>query len=105
MRLLVKKTDKDMMFIQNVRVLGKNIVYKLIRKYRLSNRTRAFKRRYKNYKNELFKLNLDQSIKIKYKDKWKDYGERVEIDTFMLSYNLSGKSIIISCPKIFTLLL
>jgi hypothetical protein len=74
-----------------IRRIGKYIYYYLKRKISFYSSTRAFNRRYKNYKNELFKINIDDNIIKKYREKWSKFGERVEIDTFMLSYNLSGK--------------
>lgn len=55
------------------------------------NSTQAFKRRYNKYDQSLFKINVDKEILRRYKQKWSTYGEKIEIDTFILSYNLSGK--------------
>ncbi|MDD4781923.1 MAG: sugar-transfer associated ATP-grasp domain-containing protein [Tissierellia bacterium] len=74
-----------------IRRIGKYIYYYLKRKISFYSSTRAFNRRYKNYKNELFKINIDDNIIKKYREKWSKFGEKVEIDTLMLSYNLSSK--------------
>lgn len=55
------------------------------------NRTMAFKRRYKKYDQKLFENTLDHNTIQQYKDRWKIYGEKVEINTFLLCYNLSNK--------------
>src|SRR5690625_3608867 len=60
-------------------------------KYRMHNSTKAFDHRYKNYNQDLFKKTLDNQTLKKYREKWKVYGEKVEIKTFLLCYNLSKK--------------
>lgn len=60
-------------------------------KYLFYNRTQAFNSRYKNYDQRLFKKTLSDDVIREYKDKWSVYGVKVEIDTFLLCYNLSGK--------------
>lgn len=74
------------------KVSTKRRVYNyLIGKYLIYNSTKAFNRRYKKYDQSLFKENVDENVIQKYKDKWSVFGEKVETDTFMLSYNLSNK--------------
>lgn len=63
----------------------------LLQKYFFFNATRSFKRRYKNYDKHLFTKTISNSIIREYKKKWEVFGEKVEIDTFLLCYNLSGK--------------
>lgn len=59
--------------------------------YLFYNRTKAFEKRYKNVEKILFHNTLGNDIIKKYKDKWSVFGKKVEIDTFLLCYNLSGK--------------
>lgn len=47
--------------------------------------------RYKKVKKELFKKTVSDDIINKYKKKWGVFGYPVEIKTFLLCYNLSGK--------------
>ena len=60
-------------------------------KYLFYKSTKAFKHRYKNYENSLFKKTLSDEIIERYKERWSAFGKKVEIDTFLLCYNLSGK--------------
>ena len=75
-----------MIFMENL----KNIIRFLKSKYTLFSQTNAFKRRYKNIDESLFKKSLDQSHLDKYVEKWSVFGLKVETDTFLLCYNLSG---------------
>lgn len=62
----------------------------LLKKYLLNNSTKAFKKRYKKYDQKLFTKSLSDDVIEKYKLRWSSYGVKVEINTFLLSYNLSG---------------
>ncbi|MDM1286211.1 sugar-transfer associated ATP-grasp domain-containing protein [Acinetobacter indicus] len=59
-------------------------------KYTLFARTSAFKKRYKNIDQSLFNRTLDQSHLNNYIKRWNVFGEKVEVETFLLCYNLSG---------------
>lgn len=69
----------------------KNIVDFLKFRYYYFDRTITFKNRYKNIDKELFVNSLDKDILKKYKEKWSVFGLKVECNTFILCYNLSGK--------------
>lgn len=60
-------------------------------KYLYFDSTKAFKKRYKHVNNKLFNNTLDKDIIKKYKEKWSVFKLKVEVDTFLLCYNLSGK--------------
>lgn len=60
-------------------------------KYLVLNRTKAFRNRYKKYNQTLFEKNINSNLINEYKEKWSVFGEKVEVDTFLLSYNLSGR--------------
>lgn len=53
--------------------------------------TKAFQKRYKHVDKELFKQTLPTNVLKKYKERWNVFGKKVETDTFLLCYNLSGK--------------
>lgn len=78
------------MYLINKNFMKKNIFY-IMSKYKYYSKTRAFKNRYKNINEALFDNNLDEDIIYKYKERWKVFGVKVEIDTFLLCYNISGK--------------
>lgn len=59
--------------------------------YLFYNRTKAFEKRYKNIEKSLFHKTLGNDIIKKYKEKWNAFEKKVEIDTFLLCYNISGK--------------
>lgn len=69
----------------------KHVLLNLIRSYTFHRCDWAFKKRYKKYDQKLFTKSLSDYIIEKYKRRWGSYGVKVEIDTFLLSYNLSGK--------------
>lgn len=69
----------------------KNTIKKTRFSYKFYSQTKAFKNRYKKIDNSLFKHSLPQECIDKYIEKWKVLGVKVEIDTFLLCYNLSGK--------------
>lgn len=60
-------------------------------KYLYFDRTKAFNNLYKQVKNELFINTLDKNVIKTYQEKWSAFKVRVELDTFILCYNLSGK--------------
>lgn len=60
-------------------------------KYLFYNSTKAFKHRYKKYEISLFQKTLSNEIIERYKERWSAFGKKVETDTFLLCYNLSGK--------------
>lgn len=72
-------------------MFAKNLIYKMYQKYILYNRTQAFIKRYSNVDRNLFELRVDSSVIKQYKKRWNAYGEKVEINTFLLCCNLSGK--------------
>src|SRR5690554_6903416 len=61
----------------------------LVQKYKLFSRTKAFEKRYENVDSKLFIKSLSDEILGKYRDKWSVFGVKVEVDTFLLCYNLS----------------
>lgn len=63
----------------------------LNKKYKFYMHTRAFEKRYKNVNKDLFNLTIDKLHIDKYVQRWSSFGVKVEIDTFLLCYNLSGK--------------
>lgn len=63
----------------------------LIKKYRFYSKTKAFENRYKNIDDLLFNSSLGEEIIQRYKEKWEVFGVKVEVDTFLLCYNISGK--------------
>jgi len=66
-------------------------VYKsLYKKYLFENSTKAFKRRYKKYDQNLFSNTLSSSVIEEYKQRWSRFGVKVETNTFTLCHNLSG---------------
>lgn len=69
----------------------KNLISLSIQEYRFHQQTKAFKKRYKNIESSLFENKLDDKIINEYKKRWLPLGYKVEIDTFLLCYNLSGK--------------
>lgn len=69
----------------------KRIFLYLRGKYFFYNSTRAFNKRYKNVEKKLFDVKVGKDIIEGYRTKWNVFGEKVEIKTFMLCYNLSGK--------------
>ena len=75
-----------MIFMSNF----KNILRLLKYKYALFSQTSAFKKRYKNIDQSLFNKTLDQNHLDNYIKKWSVFGSKVETDTFLLCYNLSG---------------
>lgn len=76
-------------------IINKKNIRKLISlstmKYKFHSQTKAFEKRYKNIDQSLFKNNLDKKVINTYKERWKPLGVKVEIDTFILCYNLSNK--------------
>lgn len=52
--------------------------------------TKAFEKRYSNVDCSLFQKDLNEDVVNKYKDRWKGFGVKVEINTFLLCYNLSN---------------
>ncbi|SEF89214.1 sugar-transfer associated ATP-grasp domain-containing protein [Sphingobacterium lactis] len=54
-------------------------------------RTQAFKKRYQTIKKELFVKNIPENILQEYRKKWSIFGKKVETETLLLCYNLSGK--------------
>lgn len=58
--------------------------------YRYKSRTNAFKNRYKNIESSLFENKLPDDVIEAYIKKWKILNFKVETDTFVLCYNLSG---------------
>ena len=69
----------------------KKLVGLSIHEYKLYHQTKAFEKRYKNVEHSLFENKLNDDIVDKYKRKWESLGYKVETETFMLCYNLSGK--------------
>lgn len=69
----------------------KNIVKFLRFQYYYYDRTKAFRIRYRGIDKKLFEKNVDKEVIKKYKQKWSVYGMKVETETFLLCYNLSGK--------------
>lgn len=67
-----------------------NIFSLLKKKYLIFNQTVAFKKRYRNIDQSLFKKTLDQNHIDEYIKKWSVLGSKVEVKTFLLCYNLSG---------------
>ncbi len=68
----------------------KNILSFFKDKYTLFARTSAFKKRYKNIDHSLFNKTLDQNHIDNYTKRWSIFGSKVETETFLLCYNLSG---------------
>lgn len=68
----------------------KKMFYVLKKKYFFILNTLAFKKRYKNVNQDLFKRTLDQKHIDIYVKKWSVFGLKVEVETFLLCYNLSG---------------
>lgn len=73
------------------KALLKKILFRMTMRYNYYSRTYAFKRRYKTIDAKLFNNTLEQSVINTYKKKWGVFSVKVEIDTFVLCYNLSGK--------------
>lgn len=73
----------------------KNVVIRLFKElfeyYNYYDRTKAFEKRYKNIDESFFKKTIKPNIIKKYKDKWSVFGKKIETNTFLLCYNLSGK--------------
>ncbi|MCK4081108.1 sugar-transfer associated ATP-grasp domain-containing protein [Acinetobacter radioresistens] len=69
----------------------KSVFLFLNKKYKFYMHTRAFMKRYKNINKDLFKVSLERKYVDMYIKKWGIFGTKVEIDTFLLCYNLSGK--------------
>lgn len=63
----------------------------LNKKYKFHIHTLAFKKRYKKVNKDLFKSSIDKAHIDKYVERWSVFGVKVEVNTFLLSYNLSGK--------------
>lgn len=63
----------------------------LYKEYKFYSRTKAFENRYENVNNNLFNKTLNHDVIKSYKARWGVFGKKVEIDTFLLCYNLSGK--------------
>lgn len=76
---------------KNTNYILKNTKSFILKRRRYYSRTKAFKRKYENIDKSLFNNTLDKKVIKEYKDKWKVFGVKVEIDTFLLCYNLSGK--------------
>jgi len=74
-----------------MRRLIKKICNNIREDYIFYKRTVAFKKRYKNLPISLFNNPLEKNTIQQYIDQWSVFGKKVEIDTFLLSYNLSGK--------------
>lgn len=72
-------------------MFARKLIKNLSQKYILFNRTKAFKKRYSHIEKILFKKTIDYSVIRHYKEKWSAYNEKVELDTFLLCYNLSDK--------------
>lgn len=68
----------------------KKILQILMSNYRFISQTLAFRKRYKKINKDLFKKNLGSEHIQKYIEKWSVFGFKVEVDTFILCYNLSG---------------
>lgn len=68
----------------------RNILCLFKDKYTLFTRTSAFKKRYKNIDQSLFNKTLNQNHLDNYIKKWSIFGSKVETETFLLCYNLSG---------------
>lgn len=66
-------------------------ILSLLLSYRYYLSTRAFNRRYKKVDSILFSNTLESKTLKKYKARWSKFGLKVETDTFLLCYNLSGK--------------
>ncbi len=64
---------------------------KLYSTYAFLKATRAFKNRYRSIKSDLFRNSLETKVIDKYIARWSPLGKKVEVDTFLLCYNLSGK--------------
>lgn len=68
----------------------KLLLKKIYNSYLFYVQTYAFNERYKNIDKKLFNRTIDKDIIRQYRNKWKVFGKFVEIDTFLLCYNLSG---------------
>lgn len=69
----------------------KKLIDRLYSKYYFATVSKAWRNRYKHIDKELFQKNIDDDIINSYIDRWKGFGREVEIKTFLLCYNLSGK--------------
>lgn len=69
----------------------RNIVEFLRFRYYYFDRTKAYQNSYKSVNKVLFTNTLGKDIIKKYKEKWSVFGLKVEYNTFILCYNLSGK--------------
>lgn len=78
------------MYVIDNKIL-KKVKDSLLEKYIFHSRTNAFKKRYKNIDATLFNNSLSNENIRNYENKWKVFGLKVETDTFILCYNLSGK--------------
>ena len=68
----------------------KNNYNKYYSKYYFYVQTYSYEKRYKKIDEKLFKNSLDKDTIQKYKQKWGAFGKTVEINTFLMCYNLSG---------------
>src|SRR5690554_209690 len=71
-------------------IVKRFLLYSRLR-YRYYSSTKAFKKRYKNVDSSLFNKSLSEKVLNEYREKWGVFGLKVEVNTFLISYNLSGK--------------